>query len=67
MTNGKSVSVFCCGEERKKAIRLGTAFVIVCKKVIFYFPLFASIIYFSKAIVMEGVAGVGARISTLNP
>jgi hypothetical protein len=30
-----------------------------------YFPLLASV--FSKAIVIEGVAGVGARISTLKP
>ena len=32
-----------------------------------YFPLFASLIYFSKAIVIEGVSGVGARISILKP
>lgn len=32
-----------------------------------YFPLFASAIYFSKAIVIEGVSGVGARISILKP
>src|SRR5690554_914566 len=32
-----------------------------------YFPLFATTTYFSKAIVMEGVSGVGAKISTLNP
>ena len=32
-----------------------------------YFPLLTSVMYFSKAIVIEGVAGVGARISTLKP
>lgn len=32
-----------------------------------YFPLLASAIYFSRAIVIEGVSGVGARISILNP
>ena len=32
-----------------------------------YFPLLASAIYFSSAIVIEGVSGVGARISILNP
>ncbi|MNE86625.1 hypothetical protein D3C80_1837440 [compost metagenome] len=32
-----------------------------------YFPLFASLMYFSKAIVIEGVSGVGARISILKP
>ena len=32
-----------------------------------YFPLFASATYFSKAIVIEGVSGVGARISILKP
>src|SRR5690606_16266072 len=32
-----------------------------------YFFLFASLIYFSKAMVMEGVSGVGAAMSTRNP
>jgi hypothetical protein len=32
-----------------------------------YFPLLASAIYFSRAIVIEGVSGVGARISIRNP
>jgi hypothetical protein len=32
-----------------------------------YFPLLALCDVFSKAIVIEGVAGVGARISTLKP
>lgn|GEM_PF-2714766 len=32
-----------------------------------YFPLFASATYFSRAIVIEGVSGVGARISILKP
>ena len=34
---------------------------------LFYFTLFASVMYFSKAIVIDGVAGVGARMSTLKP
>lgn len=32
-----------------------------------YFPLFASLMYFSKAMVIEGVSGVGARMSILKP
>ena len=32
-----------------------------------YFPLFASATYFSKAPVMDGVPGAGAKISTRNP
>lgn len=32
-----------------------------------YFPLLASATYFSKAIVIEGVSGVGARMSILKP
>ena len=33
----------------------------------FYFPLFASATYFSNAIVMDGVPGVGAMMSMRNP
>ena len=32
-----------------------------------YFPLLTLSIYFCKAIVIEGVSGVGAEISTRNP
>jgi len=32
-----------------------------------YFPLLASEIYFSNAIVIDGVSGVGARMSILSP
>jgi hypothetical protein len=32
-----------------------------------YFPLLASRMYFSKAIVIEGVFGDGAKISILKP
>ena len=33
----------------------------------FYFPLLASDTYFSSAMVIEGVSGVGAKMSILKP
>jgi hypothetical protein len=37
---------------------MASLFFIIIKE--FYFLLFTSLMYFSKAIVMEGVSGVGA-------
>ena len=47
--------------KKKKRFQTEIAFFCVRK---FYFPLFTFSMYFSKAIVIEGVSGVGAAIST---
>lgn len=42
----------------KKAYQIGKPFLFAINQV--YFLLFTSLMYFSKAIVIEGVSGVGA-------
>lgn len=73
-TNTRPIETF---RSKEKPIKTKTTQIISQKensdrlfaiyKKLTYFDLLAAITYFSSAIVMDGVSGVGAKISTRNP